>query len=368
MRRSLPLLAALAVLVGAAPVRAQEAAPWRLSYFPYLTVTPNDGLMGIARAIWARQAGWGERIVNTNSVAVDAGYSTRDSWLGRVTWSNPTLADGWRLKAMGEIGHDARFGDPDGTLEHDRAVAWVDVTRRLVGRVHLAVRTAVRNDRISSREGVALPEGQIEGLGDEQTDVSVRGALVIDLRDREYEVNNGALLEAGIIAGTAGDQARNYDAAYAMARGYLQPILPLRLSARVGWRQAITPGGQIAPTLEFPAWEDPFPILGGHRTHRGLATSQLQGDGVAFVGAEARLDIINVGELGAVTLLAFVDGAKELRGSWLTFPEVTLPELDWIVGAGGGVALRVMRAATLTITAARGDGETRWYVGSGFSW
>ena len=37
-------------------------APWRLSYFPYVTVSPNDGLMGIARAIWFRQAEWGDRV------------------------------------------------------------------------------------------------------------------------------------------------------------------------------------------------------------------------------------------------------------------------------------------------------------------
>jgi hypothetical protein len=358
MKRFPPCLAVLTLLVGAAPAAAQDAAPWRLSYFPYLTVTPNDGVMGIARMVWARQAGWGGRIVNTRSVAIDAGYSTRDSWLGRVIWTNPTIADGWRLKAMADIGHDARFGDPDGALEHDRVVGWVDVTRRIAGPVHVALRSGVRRDDFGS---------DIEGGATDQTDVSVRGALVIDLRDREYEVNNGALLEAGLIAGTAGE-GPGYDAAYALGRGYLHPILPLRLSARVGWRQAIVPQGQIAPAIEFPAWEDPFAILGGHRTHRGLATSQLQGDGVAFAGAEVRFDVFNVGELGAVTLLAFVDGARQLRASYITIPEATLPEFDWVVGAGGGIAIRLLRQATLTITAARGDGETRWYVGSGFSW
>jgi hypothetical protein len=353
MRRPLLLLAALATALGVTPVAAQEAAPWRLSYFPYFTVTPNDGLMGIARVVWARQAGWGGRVVNARSVAVDAGYSTRDSWLGRVTLANPTLADGWRLKAMADVGHDARFGDPDGTFAHDRAVAWVDVTRRVVGRVHFALRGGVRNDDFGP---------DLEGGATAQTDLSVRGALVLDLRDREYEVNAGALLEAGVIAGTAGDAA-SYDAAYAMARGYLHPILPLRLSGRAGWRQAVSPQGQIAPSIEFPAWEDPFVILGGHRTHRGLATSQLQGDGVAFGGVEARFDIVNVGELGAVSLLAFVDGVKQLRAT-----NSTLPELDWVVGAGGGLAIRLLRQATLTITGAGGDGETRWYVGSGFSW
>ena len=39
-----------------------------------------------------------------------------------------------------------------------------------------------------------------------------------------------------------------------------------------------------------------------------------------------------------------------------------------VTGGGGGIAIRVMRAAQLVVTAARGDGVTRWYVSSGWSW
>jgi outer membrane protein assembly factor BamA len=357
MKRYLAAIAALAMLAGSTPVQAQDAAPWRLSYFPYFTVSPNDGMMGIARMIWARQAGWGERIVNSRSVSVDAGYSTKDSWLGRVTYKNPTLADGWRLMARANIGHEANFGHPESELEHDRIGAWIDVTRRITGPISLAVRGGVRTDRVDLKGDDGFP------LIDE-TDASVRGALVVDLRDREYEVNNGVLLEAGLIGGAGGGDG--YSAAYAQAKGYWHPVLPLRLSARGGWRQAID-GDVFAPMVDFPAWEDNYSILGGHRTHRGFGTGQLNNRGAAFAGLEAHLDIINVGELGAVTILAFVDGAKSITNP---DPESMAPFIDdeWRVGAGGGLALRFMRQATLTITAAQGDNETRWYVGSGFSW
>src|SRR5690606_26782194 len=179
------------MLVLTLPLAGQGSeAPWRLSYFPYFTVSPNDGLMGIARAIWFRQAQWGDRVTLNNSVAVEAGYSTRDAWLARATWANPRLADGWRVVAHAEVGHEPRFGDPDAPIEHDRALAWVDVTRRLHGPVHFALRGGLRHD--------AYPD--IEGA-DNEADATVRGALVVDLRDREFEVNRGMLLEGGVIFG-----------------------------------------------------------------------------------------------------------------------------------------------------------------------
>jgi len=361
-----------AVLLCPALAAAQEA-PTRLSYFPYLTASPNDGVMGIARAIWFQQAGWGGRIVNNHSVAVEAGYSTKDAWLGRVIWSNPTVGDGWRLKAFAEVGHTEHFGDPLLALTHDRKIAWLDVTRRIRGPLHLAVRAGYRHDKIPNlltveplpRE-ILPPQFSYPGNG---SAASLRGALVLDLRDREYDVNSGVLAELGMIGGTGGESANAYTVPYGQLKAFITPFMPLRLTGRAGWRGTTDDASATAPRLEFPAWEDSYDILGGHRTHRGLPTSQLIGDGVAFAGAEARFDIVNVGEMGAITFLAFVDAVKMLHTDrpGVQGEQVFLPD-EWRVGAGGGIALRVMRQAVLTITAAGGDGETRWYVGSGWSW
>ncbi len=360
----------LFLALAAPPLPAQQsAAPWRLSYFPYLTATPNDGVMGIARAIWFRQADWGERVSLDNSVAVEAGYSTRDAWLARATWANPRLTDRWRIVAHAEAGHTPHFMDPDQSFaaRHDRRVAWTDVTRNLTDRLRLAVRGGVRNDEIG------LSAGEFSAERDE-TDVSVRLAAVYDLRDREFEVNNGALLEAGVITGSAGG---GYTAPYAHVRGWVRPSLPLRLTARVGWRGTVS-GGALAPSIEFPGWEQPFTILGGPHSHRGMPVAYRPVDGVLLAGAEARFDILNVGELGALTLLAFVDGGKDLWAEGdlvpLESPIAARAEAAWDTtehwrwSGGGGVALRVLRAATLTVTASRGDGEMRWYVSSGWAW
>jgi hypothetical protein len=40
----------------------------------------------------------------------------------------------------------------------------------------------------------------------------------------------------------------------------------------------------------------------------------------------------------------------------------------WTVGIGGGVAVRVLRNAILTLTAARARQQTRIYVSSGWAW
>jgi outer membrane protein assembly factor BamA len=361
------LQAALAPL--AAPLQAQEsAAPWRLSYFPYLTLSPNDGVMGIARAIWFRQAEWGDRVTLNNSVAVEAGYSTKGSWLGRVTWANPRLADGWRVMAHGEANHAANFGprtdqlDDDYLLERDRQVAWLDVTRRITGPLHVAVRPSAQHQVIAIASGLSDFE-------ESETDLSVRGALVLDLRDREYEVNNGVLLELGAITGTAGDSP-SYTAPYAHLRGWVRPWFPLRLTARYAWRGE---ADGLAPSYEFPGWEAPFGMLGGHRSHRGYALGERSvEDEVQLAGVEARFDVLNLGELAAVTVFGFVDGSRvEHHDESLTLASTTSTSAgfyEWNWAPGGGIAIRALRAATLSVSAARFQGRTVWYIGSGWSW
>lgn len=347
------------MLVLTLPLAGQGSeAPWRLSYFPYFTVSPNDGLMGMARAIWFRQAEWGDRVTLDNSVAVEAGYSTRDAWLARATWANPRLAPGWRVKAHAEVGHQGHFGDPDTSLERDHARAWVDVSRQLQGPVHLAVRGGARKESLGSLDNP-----------DYDTDFTLRGALVADLRDREFEVNRGALLEGGLILGTGGREG--YSALYTHLRGWYNPLPYLRLTGRFAWREPVSSGSN-ASRFELPAWEGDLIAVGGHASHRGLGEGQLAGDGFSLAGVEARFDIINVGEMGALTVLAFVDGGRHMRHPDLFCGIGPCDEFeqydDWHWAPGGGIALRVLRAATLTVTAAHTDGHTRWYVGNGWSW
>lgn len=389
----LPLLPrlALALVASVAPLSAQDAdagVPWRLSYFPYLHASPNDGVMGIARAIWFQQADWGERTTLRRSVAVDAGYSTRDAWLARVTYADPTIASGWRAHAVLEAGREPRFGDVRDPVVRERAIARAEVTRRAYGPVQVAVQLVARHDRFegtSAQLGTRYPLAPLEpepplAMGPfasaiSQTDLTARGAVILDLRDREYEVNSGVLAELGLIAGSAGD---GYQGVYGSVRGYVSPRRGTRLAARAAFR-SLTETQAVAALHEFPQWEAPITTLGGHASHRGFGTGHFAGRGLLLGGLELRHDILNMGDFGAITAIAFVDGGRTFADTALTSLALTVDPVppagrlrftarEWQWGAGGGIALRVLRAATLTITASGGDGETRWHVGSGWSW
>jgi hypothetical protein len=399
--RRLGAIVAVAWLAAVAPLAAQTAAdlpPWRLSWFPYFTVSPNSGLMGIAHAILFRQADYADRVSLREAVMIDAGYSTRDAWLVRGRGDFPRIADGWRLQATAEASHAPRFGDPDSAQELSRQAIAVEVTRRIAGPLQLAVRGGgehVRDDLTIEMASQLYPTAQIESpcfLIDplpgssctaatlRQTDVTARAALVLDLRDREFNTLQGALLEGGIFTGSA---AEGYHGVYALARGWYSPGDRTHFTGRVGLR-ATSSSAAVGIGHTVPGWERPFTTFGGAESERGLAEGRYTGRGLLLGAAEVRQDVVTVKDIFAVSLLAFVDGGRAFRdarapGSCeegclaLPTPALTGGNLrftldDWIVSGGGGVGVRVLRNAILTVTAARGEGRTRWYVSSGWSW
>ena len=166
MRRivGVALLAALC----AAPVAAQEAdtalaeAPVRMSNFPYLLATPNDGVFGAFRVIRYRQAPWDARVTNLREHSVDAGYSTRGAWFVRGDYKRLWLDEGWRVRGSITASREARvarsdsvefvLGVPPNFVERQRQMGWVDVTRRLQGRLQAAVRVSLDRQRLDHRD------------------------------------------------------------------------------------------------------------------------------------------------------------------------------------------------------------------------
>ncbi len=350
--------------------------PWRTSYFPFITGLTNDGPLIAFRVRRFKAAPYEDRIVSRAAYEFDAGIGFRGSRFALATLSLPRLGDGWRLFALGAAVREARFGfyglgnettfDQTNTENgHDlfyRVLrrsyrAQLEVTRRLVGPLHLAL----LGEAVSSH--FVAPENQPSVFGTEfgtdlsQQDASARLALVLDTRDVEYDTHTGVLLEAGAQAGSAGG---GYQRGYAILRGWAQPVTGTVLAARlVGSQMYGTPS--LDSRLVIPGWERPIPVLGGQFSHRGLDTPRFVGKGVLLGNFELRQNLKSFGDLGAINLLAFLDAGRVFEDTRFT---VTFDNLK--VGGGGGVAFRILRSTIFTVYVGRGPERTTFNVTSGW--
>ncbi len=394
--------ALLAFLLLGSPLAAQEAEvmPPRVSYFPYLTSTPNDGVFGVARILRYHQAPWDARVTNLREQSVDIGFSTRSSYLVRGDYKRLWLDEGWRVRARAEATRETHFGNSDdaampdidaNSLRRTRQDGWLEVSHRLRGPLQLALRGAVDHQEFTGAQTALINRYPYAPLDDgtivcvtapcpgfpvslTQTDAQLRAALVLDTRDNEYNPNRGLLIEAGAFTGSGGD---GYTGGYGIARGWVSPHRGTRLTARYAFR-AVSRTTAAGVLHEIPGWESPVTTLGGTSSLRALPVGMLVGRGVLLGDVELRHELLDFGGLGAITLLGFVDGGRAFRdpspledpapGTTLPSGKLSFTFDNWTWGAGGGIGIRVLRAAQLNLTAAKANGQMRWYVGSGWSW
>ena len=190
-----------------------------------------------------------------------------------------------------------------------------------------------------------------------ETDVSGRLALVYDTRDNEYNTKRGLLLEAGAQVGSGND---NYTRLYSVLRGYLSVREGTVIAARLA---ASGMGGD--PTLNaryyLPAWENQIPVLGGQYSQRSFDTGRFAGTHLLMGNLEVRHDLLPFGDLGAVSLLAFLDAGRVFEGE-----SFKLTTSDMRVGGGGGVAIRILRSSIFTFNIAGGPDGVNYSLGSGW--
>jgi outer membrane protein assembly factor BamA len=369
----------LLTLLGAGRVSAQEedsGAPWRTSWFPYLSGSANDGPLLNFRVRYWQAAEYEDRVTANAALNAEAGITPRGGRHAYVQFRAPQLLEGWRFDAKVGASREVRFGyfglgnDTDYNkdavtdaqpflyrMRRTRYRGVVEVTRTLRGPLMLAVVADVERARFTSLPGVSLfatdfPSGELK-----QTDVSGRVALVYDTRDNEYNTRQGLLLEAGTQVGSGGD---GYTRLYTVLRGYLSPREGTVVAARLG---ASGMGG--TPSLDaryrIPGWEKEIPVLGGEYSHRSLDTGRLAGKHVLFGNLEVRHDLLALGDLGAITLLGFVDAGRVFEGE-----SFSLTADDLKVGGGGGIGLRILRSTIFTFNFAGGPDGFNYSVGSGW--
>ena len=373
---------AAALLLWAAPLAAQgiarrEAEPgqWLTSYIPFIAAAPNDGPTLEFRVWHWQKAPWGERVTNAVQLTGRVGWSPRGSWLaiGRLEW--PRLADGWRLAAQVQATRDIRWGyyglgnttDVDRDLADDaqphlyevrrrRVLGYADVTRRLTGPLAASFALYGTSANFTSRPG---PSRFADDFGPEltQNEVSARLALVLDLRDREYDTRRGALVEAGYQVGASDE---SYGRWYGIARGWYAPTATTVLAARA-FAANLTGTPTLESRLTLPAWEATMSTLGGEESHRAVPNGRFTGRGVLGARAEVRQALKDFGGYGAVGVLGFVDGGRSFeQEDW----SATLD--DWTVGGGGGLWARVLQGNILLFTAGIAEGES--FLGFRTAW
>jgi hypothetical protein len=392
-RNLLGFLAALATAAAttAAPAAAQE--PWVSSWYPYLYGNPTDGLTGVIR--WQRvqnapyflEQSDEKDLVNPltfrGAVSAEVGAGTLGSLFLRLEARLPGLEPGWRFHALLAGERQGRFGfygvgsdleltdqaDPNANLyrvHRNRFLARVEVTRTIAGPLRLALGAFFDHTRFT-----ALADSSIFGTRFSRpvrrSNLTIRPALVVDTRDREFTPSRGVLLELGGGFGTAAESSLGVvaDGAwhslwYAQAKGYLSPREGTVLAAR-GVVRRLGEEAPLSARSMVLGWEREFGVAGADG-HRSFPAGALAATEVALVSAEVRHDLLNAGDFGAVTLLAFLDYAHlEDRRASSADPATNQ------FGGGGGVAIRVLRSAILSMSFATGTHGFTFGMGTGWN-
>jgi len=359
------------------PAEAPEpSARWRTSWFPYLAGGANDTPVLAFRVRHWQPADYEARSTYTAAFNGDAGIASRGSRYVSASYRAPAYWDGWRLSVQGAMERQARYGyfglgndtefdkdaDTDETpfpyrMRRTRYRITAEVTREIKGPLQVALLTGFTRARFTSLPGPSafvddFPSGEIT-----QHDFSGRLALIYDTRDNEYNTHQGLLLETGTQVGSGSD---GYTRQYAIFRGYLQVREGTVLAARLAGSGM---GGTSSLDARFtiPGWEKEIPVLGGEYSHRGLDYGRLTGRGTLFGNFEVRHDLLPFGDLGAISLIAFLDAGRVFETE-----NFRLTTEDLKVGGGGGVAFRILRSTIITLNFAGGPDGFNFSVGNGW--
>jgi outer membrane protein assembly factor BamA len=354
---------------------AQVRTPWKTSYFPYLAGAPNDGPLLAFRLHYFQPAEYDDRVTSNAAFTAEAGITPRGGRQVILRFRAPQLWKNWRLKSLAAAVREVRFGYfglGNETVEigdlvtpaqpflyrvrRARYGGQLDVTRRIRGPWQVALQGNVEWTRFTTLPGPSLFKSDF-GPELRETDVSARVALVYDTRDKEYNTHQGLLLEAGAQGGTGGS---GYSRLYTVLRGYISPREGAVIAARLA-ASGIGGGPTLNARYVIPAWEDQIPVLGGQYSHRSFDTGRFAGKGVLFGNLEVRYDLLSLGDLGAITLLGFVDAGRVFEGE-----NFRLTTKDLKVGGGGGIGLRILRSTIFTLNLAGGPDGFNYSLGSGW--
>ncbi|PYP41056.1 MAG: hypothetical protein DMD43_07375 [Gemmatimonadetes bacterium] len=389
-------------LLAAGPLAAQDRVPWRAGYFPYLFGDPNTGLMLVGHYQLARQADYEARVPFDAILSAEAGASLHGSRFVTARFRAPLLIKGWRIAGDLAAVREDKFGyygrGPEGANEafdpgalpadffrahRTRYLARAEATRRLRGPVSLAVGAGVEHYRFARVGDQSLFTDDYFDQPLSGTDATGRLTALLDTRDNEFVPTKGLLFEAGVYGGTGRFEERNilppppqraaipyvasysdrgYAGGYLHLRGYVSPRMGTVVAGRIGYR-GVGKNAPLEARYGFPGWERDLPVVGGAESDRSFVRGRLLARNVGLASVEVRHNLLDVGDYGGITLIAFSDAAR----AWDSDAVGPTVRRRWKVGGGGGVAVRVLRSALLTINFAGGPDGFMFSMGNGWA-
>jgi hypothetical protein len=361
------LLTVVAVLLPGAVLPADAGAqlpgifppgsPWIDPFYPKLFWTPREGLTGGLFYSVALQPEYADDTPAPFRArfALDVQASTSGSRFAELDAWLPALADGWRFHTTLAAEHWRRepyFGLGNATRTDDPAAEGVkryfqafhvrnyfrgDVQRRIAGGLRVMVGWHAEHWLLDSLEtpsrlAADLAAGAGPRLGVPTDEVSLRGGIVFDTRDREANPLNGLLLEL-IHSRADGDVAGDltYTRTTASARGWLALSEKWGLAGRVaGETMGGTPGVGSYFTIEGS--DRRVEALGGPESHRGVYRFRYLDADKLFGNFEVRYAIYPY--LLRPVVVAFVDVGRVFPAGGL---ELTADDLK----VGGGLGLYI---------------------------
>ena len=363
MKRSLWLALSIVLAPRLAAQTADE--PWRDSFYPIVSYSGNDGVSLAMRFAWNKRAPWDDPYFYAGRIVLDAGYSASGSYLGSVWFHAPGLRRDWRLDAVVSATQQSRFefyGLGEDSRYHADSVisgqkyyyklrrtqqqARAQLSRRLAGHLWVTATGIYKSTTFHDLPGPSLYRATFAD-GRHETDAIVRGALVFDSRENDYDTHHGVLLDAGVLRGSFGT-------------GYQQWMVEGRAWVPFGeWRstwfslRGVAAGASgdvpLDSRLYLPVFEGQVRTLGGAESHRGMLDQRYVGRDLLFGNAALNHDLVNAGGVMAAGVTLFADAGRVFERE-----KFSLTTAGMKVGGGAGFYLRLMQTGVYTFNFAEG--------------
>ena len=350
--------------------------------YPYAYYSSIDGFWFALRNGWYSPMGYRDRPEpNFANIRLDAGASTRGSYLVVVDAQAPAYWDGWRLALTLSAARANRLGyyglgnttsyDADSItptspyfyrVSRTTRAARFTVQRRVVGPLRVLAGAVLEHTDFRELPGQSrFRRDHAAGFVDSSTvpfnDRGLRAGLVLDWRDQEVDPHRGVFAEALIGSG------RGYTRTTAALRLYTHPLEKVMLAARLaGERTTGTP--PIAAQMTMESSEGPFIAVGGYRSLRGYYDARFLGPGKLVGGVEARYAVVWAPRLLEVKLVAFYDVGRVFGPG-----EKVRLTTDGLHRSGGGeIAVALVRNTLFVVGAGKGSEGTQFLFGTTWSY